>query len=89
MHAYAVLTVAGHEAIEAVVATARRKFHGYVVQLITKVDNHHHIARFSCEVTLPDRSHRGLIVSGVAVAERDSRLQHVYEYLRYRVAPAG
>jgi hypothetical protein len=76
-----VVTMTGHEAIEALITTARSEFSGYALRLLTEVDAHHNVARFACEVVPPDGGHPALISWDLAVASDDGKLRYVYDFI--------
>ncbi|SCF38515.1 nuclear transport factor 2 family protein [Micromonospora mirobrigensis] len=76
-----VVVMVGHDAIEALVGTARSQFEGHQVRLLTTVDAHHNVARFGCAVVRPGRAHRTLVTCDVAVADDDGRLRYVHVFI--------
>src|SRR5262249_50023429 len=74
-------TVRGHDAIDAVISTARQQFPGFVFKLLGTVDTHHDVARFGWEL-VPESGGESLVIGfDVAVVNGDGRLSAVYGFL--------
>jgi SnoaL-like domain len=73
-------SVAGHEAIAALVASTRAQFNGLEFSLAGPVDSHHSQARFSWHLGLPGALEPTVVGFDVAVIEND-RLRSVYGFL--------
>ena len=76
-----VISVTGHWGIESLITTARRQLAGHVIRLLTPIDAHHNVARFSCEVWLPDRYRRALVGGELAVTDAEGRLRYVFGFI--------
>jgi hypothetical protein len=75
------VAVQGRAAIAAVISGARDQFPGHVFNLISKVDAHHNVARFTWEL-VPSAGGESLVIGfDVAVADAAGRLRDVYGYL--------
>jgi hypothetical protein len=71
----------GHDAIDAVISTARNRFPGYVFRLLNRVDGHHDVGRFNWEL-VPGPGGDSIVVGfDVAVTDGDNRLKAVYGFL--------
>jgi hypothetical protein len=77
----------GHEAITAVIASAREQFPGFVFRLAGRVDGHHDTARFSWELVNEADGSAPVAGSDVITLDAGSRVRAVYGFLD-RV-PAG
>ncbi|MEV5413491.1 nuclear transport factor 2 family protein [Thermopolyspora sp. NPDC052614] len=73
--------VTGHEAIAAVIASAREMFPGFVFTLGTGPDGHHDTVRFTWHLGPENGPEPVVIGSDVAVLAGDGRLKHVYGFL--------
>ncbi|GAA4675672.1 nuclear transport factor 2 family protein [Phytohabitans rumicis] len=74
-------SVAGHDAIAAVIAGARSQFPGFAFRLAGDVDAHHGVGRFTWEL-VPEAGGESVVVgSDVAVVGADGRLRGVYGFL--------
>lgn len=71
----------GHAAIEALVAATRCQFRGHVFRIISYVDAHHNIARFTWELSPVGGGECPVIGFDVLVAAHDGRLRGVYGFL--------
>jgi hypothetical protein len=74
-------TVAGHQAIEALIGGAREMFPGHVFRLLDGVEGHHDIARFRWELVPASGGESVAIGQDVAVIAGDGRLRGVYGFL--------
>jgi SnoaL-like domain len=74
-------SVAGHDAIAALIAGAREQFPGFTFRLLGPVDSHHDIGRFAWEL-VPDAGGESVVEgSDVAVMDGDGRIKGVYGFL--------
>jgi hypothetical protein len=73
--------VQGREAIAAVISAARDQFPGYEFKLLSGVDSHHNIARFTWEL-VPAAGGESLVIGFDVVAVDDAgRIRDVYGFL--------
>lgn len=72
--------VNGQAGIDAVIAGAQGQFPGFTFKLLSAVDNHHQIARFSWELIPPNSVESVVIGSDVAVFD-DAKIRSVYGFL--------
>lgn len=73
--------VEGREAVAAVIGAARAQFPGYVFNLISAVDSHHNVARFTWEL-MPAGGGESLVIGfDVAVVDPAGRVRDVYGFL--------
>jgi hypothetical protein len=73
--------VQGREAIAGLVTAVREQFPGYVFKLISNVDTHHNLARFTWELVPAAGGESVVIGFDVAVANQDGQLRDVYGFL--------
>lgn len=73
--------VQGRAGIAAVISGAREQFPGHDFKLISVVDSHHNIARFTWELVPTGGSDSLVIGFDVAVVDADGRIRDVYGFL--------
>jgi hypothetical protein len=74
-------SVAGHDAIAALIAGAREQFPGFAFRLLGPVDGHHDIGRFAWEL-VPEAGGESVVEgSDVAVVGEDGRITGVFGFL--------
>jgi hypothetical protein len=73
--------VQGHEAIAGMITAVSDQSPGLVFKLISSVDTHHNLARFTWELTPAAGGESVAIGFDVAVVDQDGRLHDVYGFL--------
>jgi hypothetical protein len=79
----------GHESIDAMIATAQRSFPGYRIRLVSKVETHNGLFRFSWAAGGTEQAPLYLAGTDFAVVAADGRIASVTGFVDAAPAPAG
>jgi hypothetical protein len=80
VYADPVISVRGHDALEALIGTAREEVGAGRMVCLRRTDSHHDVLRFQAEVVLPGRRAAVMRMTTLVVRAEDERVRTAYVF---------